>query len=188
MQLRRLYSADRVRLLAAVLACVCVADGRMTASTSQLDSLEGLLVSSVQILNAIDQFTVPTEQPQNEGLGKQMCAGTSERGSTRLYSYCQQQHARSSLSGRNLLEDHLRHLHAASTDLRVEVPTELVHEYVDEGRPPDKFVLKRHSHMLGLSEEMQRKQHAFLCTAGAIRERAGELGLLEDDDIVKRQT
>ena len=79
-----------------------------------------------------------------------------------------------SLRSRKLVDD-LTHVRAASTNLRVEVPMEMVHEYVDAGRPIDHFMVQQQGAVQALTTEMQSKRNAFRCVSDCIRERAGDL-------------
>lgn len=39
------------------------------SASSDLDALESAILTSIQTLNNIDEFALPSEQPDNHGLG-----------------------------------------------------------------------------------------------------------------------
>ena len=75
--------------------------------------------------------------------------------------------------------DNLSHIRSASAQANVAVPHEIVHAYVDEGEPPDAFMVKQDARARNLSEDLRCKQEAMQTLAMNVRAASERLGLLD---------
>ena len=80
----------------------------------------------------------------------------------------------------NKLVDDLSSISAASDGLDMEVPNELVQNFIDEGRSPDEYFAQQHAAAQELSESARGKQEAFRKLEAAVREQGASL--LNDDE------
>lgn len=167
-------------------------------------ALEDSICSAIETLDRIDEFCLPSELPDNQGLGVNMCAGilsaTALGARQRLRMHiarCGRQHAARSAAPRlppvpavstlcgasvhvrartpvptsftsvsvcwcalvssNDLVRKLGVIKDAGARVRDDVPGELVHEFIDEGRTPDEFSAQLHGRVTGLRDGVHAK-------------------------------
>ena len=174
----------------------------MSSDFDALKALEREIIGAVETLDRIEEFLVPSEEPDNAGLGVNMCATVpsfqqvadvrrrplifslnfdsahsfSKADAAQTATHVLP-HARS-----NKFISNLNSIQQAGMNLPddLEVPTELIEHYVDEGRPLDAYskeIIRRAEQM---SEGLASKQDAF----GKLEERlrAGAADLLVEED------
>ena len=86
----------------------------MEPQRSMLEDLETSIQAAMLNLNSLDEFAL-TEQTDNDRLALNV----------------------------HQLVDNLSHIRSASAQANVAVPYEIVHAYVDAGRPPDAFMVQQ---------------------------------------------
>jgi hypothetical protein len=133
-----------------------------------LQALEDTLLATIQTLDRLDEFTLPSEQPDNKGLAVNLCA-TSTPVATNAPHYDLPSHPADGAHRRRTLVDDLNHTNAAAASVTATIPTEVVHAFVDQGRPPDEFVAAQHKKAQFMSDDVRAKQHAIKCLADSIR-------------------
>ena len=154
-------------------------------SEQNLDALEQAILSTVETLDRIDEFALPSSQPDNAALVINLCAPDcsnfnllqSEPAPMRCCMYVcvlSLTFARY-LSRSNELMRGIDTLRATSASVDLAVPAELVQQHVDIGKSPDDFTAELHARVSRSSAAVKAKQHVFRQMEEALWSQAGDL-------------